>query len=161
MQWPELANRVVPILGFLLSPRLLAWRLLLGISVLFMLVQVAHDHGLGHLLGHVAGATGMGLVDLMRLAGVAALGANAVDNLPAYLAVEPVAAGSPIRVAALLVGANTGPVIAPWASLATLLWAARCRAAGVTVGWRTFARRGLILAPCLLAVCTTALFILQ
>lgn len=141
----------------LLSWRLLPWRLILGVSVLFVVVQVAHDHGLAGLLGRAAGASGAGWLDLLQLAGVAALGANLVDNLPSYLAMEPVAQGSPIRLAALLVGVNAGPLVTPWASLATLLWASRCRAAGVPISWRTFTLRGLVLVPLLLTACITAL----
>ena len=37
---------------------------------------------------------------------------------------------------ALLVGVNAGPLVTPWASLATLLWLQRCRTAGVVVPWR-------------------------
>ena len=37
---------------------------------------------------------------------------------------------------ALLVGVNAGPLITPWASLATLLWLQRCRTAGIAVPWR-------------------------
>jgi len=140
----------------LLSWRLLPWQLILGVSVLFVVVQTAQDHGLGHLLARAAGT---GWPDLLRLAGVAALGANAVDNLPSYLAMEPVAAGTPVRMAALLIGVNAGPLITPWASLATLLWANRCRAAGVPVTWRTFTLRGLIVVPILLTACTAALLI--
>jgi arsenical pump membrane protein len=143
----------------LLSWRLLPWPLILGVSVLFVVVQAAQDHGLVHLLARAAG-TGAGWVDLLRLAGVAALGANAVDNLPSYLAMEPVAAGSPVRMAALLVGVNAGPLITPWASLATLLWASRCRAAGVPVSWRRFALRGLLLVPVLLTACITGLVLM-
>lgn len=141
----------------LLSARLIPWQLILGVSVLFVVVQVAHDHGLAGLLSRAAGAAGTGGVDLLRLSGVAALGANLVDNLPTYLAMEPVAQGSPVRLAALLVGVNAGPLITPWASLATLLWASRCRAAGVTVSWRTFSLRGLVVAPVLLLACAAAL----
>lgn len=141
----------------LLSARLLPWQLILGVGILFVIVQVAHDYGLAHLLGRAAGAAGNGWVDLLRLAAIAALGANLVDNLPSYLAMEPVAQATPIRMAALLVGVNTGPLITPWASLATLLWAGRCRAAGITISWHTFTLRGLILVPILLTACTTAL----
>ena len=143
----------------LLSWRLLPWRLLVGVTVLFVLVQLAHDHGLGRVLGYAAGTAGTGLVDLLRLAGVAALGANLVNNLPGYLAMEPVADSSPIRLAALLIGVNTGPLITPWSSLATLLWGSRCRAAGVAISWRVFTLRGLVVAPLLLATCTAALAI--
>jgi arsenical pump membrane protein len=85
------------------------------------------------------------------------LGANLVDNLPSYLAMEPVADGSPLRMAALLVGANSGPLITPWASLATLLWPGRCRAAGVAVSWRRFCLRGLIVVPVLLVASTATI----
>lgn len=141
----------------LLSWRLLPWRLILGVGVLFVIVQVAHDHGLARLLSRAAGATGTGWLDLLHLAGVAALGANLINNLPSYLAMEPVAQQSSTRLAALLVGANAGPLITPWASLATLLWAGRCRAAGVTISWRTFTLRGLVLVPLLLTACVSAL----
>lgn len=140
----------------LLSWRLLPWPLVLGVGVLFIVVQVAHDHGLAQLLSRAAG-TGGDWAQLLRLAGVAALGANLVDNLPSYLAMEPVASGSSIRMAGLLVGVNAGPLITPWASLATLLWASRCRSAGVTVSWPTFALRGLVLVPLVLVGSVTAL----
>ena len=94
------------------------------------------------------------------LTGVAALGANVVDNLPSYLAVEPATAGSPIRLTALLVGVNTGSLITPWASLATLLWAGRCRAADLAISWRPFILRGIVIVPVLLAACTTAVTLL-
>jgi arsenical pump membrane protein len=70
--------------------------------------------------------------------------------LPAYLAMEPVADGSGLRMAAMLVRVNVGPLITPWASLAPLLSASRCRAAGVPMRWRTFVLRGLIVVPVLI-----------
>lgn len=80
-----------------------------------------------------------------------------MNNLPNYLAMETVAAGSPVRMAALLIGVNVGPLITPWVSLATLLRAARCRAAGVTIHWRTFIIRDLVLTPILLITTTAAI----
>ena len=103
------------------------------------------------------GCRGERLTELLRITGVSALGANLVDNLPTYLAMEPVADGSPLRMAALLVGVNVGPLITPWASLVTLLWASRYRAAGVAVQWRTFAFRGLIIMPVLIVAAVAAL----
>jgi arsenical pump membrane protein len=140
----------------LLSWRLLPWQLVIGVGALFILVQFAHDHGLGAALSHAAGH-GISGPALLQLAGVGALGANMVNNLPSYLALEPVTDGSPLRLAALLVGVNAGPLITPWASLATLLWAGRCRAAGVAVSWRRFAVRGAVLVPPLLAISVLAL----
>ncbi|WP_375431882.1 SLC13 family permease [uncultured Friedmanniella sp.] len=144
----------------LLRWRLLPWPLVLGVSLLFVAVQYAHDHGLGTLLDAAAGR-GEGWTALLRLAGLGALGANVVDNLPSYLALEPAAADSPVRLAALLVGVNAGPLVTPWASLATLLWAARCRSAGVDVSWGRFALRGLVLVPLLLVSAVTALWLVS
>jgi arsenical pump membrane protein len=49
-------------------------------------------------------------------------------------------------------------MITPWASLATLLWAGRCRSAGVSVSWPRFALRGLVLVPVVILASTTALY---
>jgi arsenical pump membrane protein len=134
--------------------RLVPWQLVLGVAALFLVVQFAHDHGLGRLLGGVAGH-GAGGWAILRLSAVGALGSNLVNNLPAYLALEPLADSVP-RISALLIGVNAGPLVLPWASLATILWAARCRAAGVKVQWGSFALRGLVLVPLLLIGCTAA-----
>ena len=142
----------------LLTWRLLPWQLVLGVGLLFILVQIAHDRGLGAALSRAAGHGSSG-VALAQLCGVGAVGANLVDNLPSYLALEPAADASPLRLAALLVGVNAGPLITPWASLATLLWAARCRSAGVAVSWRRFAARGAVLVPLLLAMSVTSLWL--
>lgn len=125
------------------------WVMAAGFAALTLLVTWAHDAG--HLAPLVALAgTGTGPADLARVAATGAVTANLVDNLPAYLALEPAALGEPARLAALLVGTNAGPLVTPWASLATLLWLERCRAAGVT--WRLW-RLGLAgLACALLAV---------
>jgi arsenical pump membrane protein len=144
----------------LLVWRLISWQIVLGVSVLFVLVQLAHEHGLGELLGHAAG-TGVGWLDLLRLTGIGALAANLVDNLPSYLALEPTAADSPLRLTALLVGVNAGPLVTPWASLATILWATRCRSAGVAVSWTRFAVRGLVLVPVLLVSSVSALWLVH
>ena len=52
----------------------------------------------------------------------------------------------PDRLMALLVGVNVGPLVTPWASLATLLWAQRCRTAGVVIGRWSLAVQGLACA---------------
>jgi Na+/H+ antiporter NhaD/arsenite permease-like protein len=124
---------------------LLPWQLLLLASGLFVVVEAAHSLGLGALLSTVSGR-GTGPLDLLQLAASGALGANAVNNLPAYLALEPVA-GSPVRLAALLIGVNVGALITPWASLATLLWHERLKSLDVSISWRRFGLLGLLVAP--------------
>lgn len=84
---------------------------------------------------------GEGQMQLWLLGAVGALAANLINNIPAYLALEP-AASSPETLMALLIGVNAGPVITPWASLATLLWADQMKRRGVPVRWGLFAALG-------------------
>lgn len=160
--WPASVAAVLLVAAFAvrdrdaLRLRLVPWKLVLGLCLLFVAVQWVSDHGLADLLARLAGH-GDGFVAYLRLATVAAVGANGVDNLPAYLALEPVADDSPARLVALLVGVNTGPLVTVWASLATLLWRERCRAAGVHLAWWAFGLRGLVAVPLLLVACCGAL----
>ena len=121
---------------------LLPWQLVVFAAGLFVAMEAAHQLGLGAALAVVAGQGG-GVADLLRLAGSGAVAANLVDNLPAYLALEPVAA-DPVRLVALLIGVNAGPLITPWASLATLLWHQRLTAMGVRISWAQYALLGLV-----------------
>ncbi|WP_392545348.1 SLC13 family permease [Oryzobacter sp. 24SJ04S-52] len=100
-----------------------------------LLVEVLHEHGLERVVAAVV-PDGTGTAALLGVAGVGAVVANLANNLPAYLVVEPAVAQEPLRLMALLVGVNAGPLVTPWASLATLLWIQRCRTAGVAVPWR-------------------------
>jgi arsenical pump membrane protein len=117
------------------------WRPLMLTIGLFMVVEALHANGLSKVLAGAAGP-GDGLPALLQLAGLGAGAANAVNNLPAYLALEP-EGGSPVRLAALLIGVNFGPLVTPWASLATLLWHERLRALNVEIRWGGFALAGL------------------
>ena len=131
------------------------WLMALGFVAVSVLVTWAHDHGLGAALAGAAG-TGEGPGSLLRLAAVAAAAANAVNNLPAYLALEPTA-GGPQRLFALLIGVNAGPLVTPWGSLATLLWLQRCRAADVQVHAGKLAVAGLVCAAVSVVAATLAL----
>jgi len=124
---------------------LVPWQLVVFAAGLFLAVGALEAIGSRALIVALTGE-GDGLVDLWRLSGVGLLAANAVNNLPAYLALES-AAATPERLAALLVGVNAGPLITPWASLATLLWHQRLHAVGVEVPWRRYVLLGLLAAP--------------
>ncbi|KXP14478.1 SLC13 family permease [Tsukamurella pseudospumae] len=150
--WAAATVAAVVLVGALAArqPRLLRevevpWRMVLILAVVFTLLQVALRLGLEDVLRSVAGA-GTAPSDLLRLAGVGALAANGVNNLPAYFALEPTATGEPVRLMALLIGVGVAPVVTLWASLATLLWRERCARAGVRIDARRFAGHGLILA---------------
>jgi Na+/H+ antiporter NhaD/arsenite permease-like protein len=138
---------------------LIPWQLVVLAAGLFLLVEAGHSLGLATLLSTVAGS-GETPADLLRLAGVGATGANLVNNLPAYLALEPVA-GSPVRLAALLIGVNAGPLITPWASLATLLWHERLSSMGVEISWAKYALLGLIVAPLTVGLATVGLSLIH
>ncbi|MFT4212169.1 MAG: ArsB/NhaD family transporter [Microbacterium sp.] len=122
---------------------LVPWRVLVFAAGLFLAVGALEATGALNVLGTWIGA---GPVGLWVAAGLGMLGANAGNNLPAYLALEP-SASTPALLAALLIGVNAGPVITPWGSLATLLWHDRLRSDGVDVSWRGFVGWGLVLGP--------------
>jgi arsenical pump membrane protein len=84
--------------------------------------------------------------------------ANVANNLPAYLALEPTA-GSPLRLAALLIGVNLGPLISPWASLATLLWHERLQGLNLRVRWGGFAVAGAVAVALALPLAVLALWL--
>lgn len=157
------ATAAVPLVGFTARRRwelrwsLVPWRLVLLVTGLFLLIEAAHRHGLSQGLQTVAGS-GSSPVQLLRMAGAGAAGANLANNLPAYLALEPVAAGAQDRLLALLIGVNAGPLILPWGSLATLLWRDRCHSRGVHVSATRFALTGLLIVP---AVVVPAVLTLQ
>jgi Na+/H+ antiporter NhaD/arsenite permease-like protein len=134
---------------------LVPWQIVVFASGLFLVVEAAHGVGLTSLLAAVAG-DGDDPVALLRLAFTGLVGANGIDNLPAYLALEPVADSAP-RIAALLVGVNAGSLITPWASLAVLLWHRRLVSLGVEFRWGRFVVLGLVVAPVTVALATLAL----
>lgn len=132
------------------SPRtlrftLVPWQLVVFAAGLFLTVGAVEALGSGALVAALSG-TGEDLLSLWQVAGVGMLGANIINNLPAFLALES-AARSSVRVAALLIGVNAGPLITPWASLATLLWHQRLHTLGVDVPWRRYILLGLVGAP--------------
>jgi arsenical pump membrane protein len=131
------------------------WTMLLGVGALFLVVQWAREAFLDGLLAQLA--FGEDPAGLAGLAAGGALTANLGNNLPAYLALEGLAGASPVLSGALLIGVNAGSLIAPWGSLATLLWIGRCRAAGVAVSLRGFAVRGAVLTAIVLPASTLAL----
>ena len=124
---------------------LLPWQIVVFASGLFLVVQGAGTLGLTPILDAMVGS-GESLPDLLQLSAVAVGGANLVNNLPAYLAIEPVTT-SPLRLAVLLISVNAGSLITPWASLATLLWHQRLKALDVNISWSKYVLLGLVVVP--------------
>jgi arsenical pump membrane protein len=139
--------------------KLLPWRLLVFVTGLFLVIETISRHGLADLMLTLIGRDG-GVAGMYRAAATGAGLSNVVNNLPAYLAGEtvvPRANGN--QLLALLVGTNVGPIITPWASLATLLWYERCHAQGVNVPLSKFMLTGTALAIVGLT-CTVAALLL-
>jgi arsenical pump membrane protein len=124
---------------------LLPWQIVLFASGLFLIVEAGGTAGLTPFLDRLVGS-GDELPDLVQLAAVAVGGANFVNNLPAYLAIEPVTT-SPLRLGVLLISVNAGSLITPWASLATLLWHQRLQALDVDISWTKYVLLGLVVVP--------------
>ncbi|SFJ06793.1 arsenite efflux membrane protein ArsB [Streptosporangium canum] len=129
-----------------LTLALFPWQLLVFVTGLFLVVPTLSRYGLAGLMSALAGVGGDG-GGAYRTAAVGAGLSNLINNLPAYTAVEKVI---PVvnqdQLLALLIGTNIGPVITPWASLATLLWFEWCRRRGVRVPMLTFVLAGAGLA---------------
>nr|WP_042195212.1 SLC13 family permease [Kibdelosporangium sp. MJ126-NF4]CEL21798.1 Arsenic efflux pump protein [Kibdelosporangium sp. MJ126-NF4]CTQ92578.1 Arsenic efflux pump protein [Kibdelosporangium sp. MJ126-NF4] len=138
---------------------LIPWRLLVFVIGLFLVIDTLGRHGLGSLIQSVVGADD-GALGAARAAGAGAGLSNLVNNLPAYVAGEAIIPpDNHIQLLALLIGTNVGPVITPWASLATLLWYERCHAVGVKVPLGRFMWTGAILAVTALAASVGVLLV--
>ncbi|CAN7183589.1 SLC13 family permease [Microbacterium foliorum] len=123
---------------------LVPWQAIGLAAALFVLVETAHANGILDFLS-VLTTSGHAPAELLRLSAAGALAANGVNNLPAYLILEP-SAGDPVALMALLIGVNLGPLITPWASLATLLWHHRVVSLGVEIRWGSLMLWGAIVA---------------
>jgi arsenical pump membrane protein len=140
---------VIVVVAFVVRDRarlawgLVPWQLLIFVTGLFLVVPTLSRYGLADLMRWMIGSG----ADPYRTAAVGAGLSNLVNNLPAYKALEQVIpSGSLDQLFALLVGTNVGPVVTPWASLATLLWFESCRRHDVNVPIRRFLATGVGLA---------------
>jgi len=140
---------------------LLPWRLLIFVTGLFLVVQTISAHGLDDVMRALVGPDG-GPAGVFRAAGTGAGAANLVNNLPSYLAGEAVVpAANHTQLLGLLIGTNVGPLVTPWASLATLLCYERARDEGVRIPLRRFVLTGLVTALATLLASIAALVLLS
>ena len=131
---------------------------LLFVLALGIVVTALVDNGLGSAL-RPAVPSGSSLPALLAVAGLSAVLAAAVNNLPAVLVMLPLAAasGGPSTagaVLAVLIGVNIGPNLTYTGSLATLLWRRVLRDSGTDAPLGEFTRLGVatVLPALLLAV---------
>ena len=135
------------------EPEFLVFVLALGI-----VVTAAGTGGLSSLVRSLTpGSTG--LPALLAIAGLSALAANLLNNLPATLILlPPLAALGPVAVLAMLIGVNVGPNLTYVGSLATLLWRRILHEHDETVQLGQFLGLGALTVPATLLAATVALW---
>jgi arsenical pump membrane protein len=131
---------------------------LLFVLALGVVVAAVIDNGLDDALsGWIPHSSG--LPELLVVAGIAAVLANVVNNLPAVLVLVPLtAAAGPGVVLAVLIGVNIGPNLTYAGSLATLLWRRVVHQHNHTVGLAEFTVLGVLTAPAALIAAVVALW---
>jgi arsenical pump membrane protein len=136
------------------EPTFLVFVLALGV-----VVSAASQHGLSSAVDAVV-PHGSSLPVLLAVAGISAVVANLLNNLPATLIILPVVAGSgPGAVLAMLVGVNVGPNLTYVGSLATLLWRRIVHAHDEEIDMGEFTRLGVRTVPPILLASTVALWL--
>jgi len=130
-----------------------AFVLALGVVVLSV-----REHGLDRLVGSLIPEHN-GLVQLLAVAGIAALLANVVNNLPATLVLVPAVQARPALLLAVLIGVNVGPNLTYVGSLATLLWRQILHTRDQPPDARDFHRLGLLTVPVALVAGVLALWV--
>ncbi len=129
------------------------------VMALALVVRAAVERGLGGWVDHlVPGSSSLGA--LLAAAVVAAVLANAVNNLPALLVLmTPAAAVGPVMLLAILIGVNVGPNLTYPGSLATLLWRRVLAGHGLTPSLRTFTTLGALTVPVGLVLAVVGLWL--
>jgi arsenical pump membrane protein len=142
--------------------RALSAPFLIFVLGLGIVVESVVHNGLGAALTRVIPA-GSSLPSLLALAGLAALLANLVNNLPAVLVLLSVLGGrgllgAPGPVLAVLIGVDVGPNLSYAGSLATLLWRRLLADRDHHTDLGEFTRLGLLTVPAGVVLATVALW---
>jgi arsenical pump membrane protein len=129
------------------------------VGALGVVVTAATRHGLAHAVGNALPA-GSGFASLLGVALVAAVLANAVNNLPATLVLlSALPAGAAAPLLAALIGVNVGPNLTYTGSLATLLWRKAVRAEAAEPSRRAFFTAAVLTTPLALVTAVCGLWI--
>ena len=135
------------------NPAFCAFVFALGIVVL-----AVREHGLGRLVDALVPERS-GLLELLAVAGLAALLSNVLNNLPATLVLVPAVQASPGLLLAVLIGVNVGPNLTYVGSLATLLWRQILHTRDAAPDAGDFLRLGLLTVPAALVAGVVALWL--
>jgi arsenical pump membrane protein len=131
---------------------------LVFVLALGVVVQAVMLNGMAARMSGVL-PSGTSLPALLAIAAVAAVLANAVNNLPATLALMPlVAASGPAAVLAVLIGVNIGPNLTYVGSLSNLLWRRVLRQHDIEPGVGEYTLLGLCTVPVALVAAVVTLW---
>ena len=131
---------------------------LIFVLALGVVVQAVMLNGMASRMSGVL-PSGTSLPALLAIAAVAAVLANAVNNLPATLALMPlVAASGPAAVLAVLIGVNIGPNLTYAGSLSNLLWRRVLRQHDIEPGVGEYTLLGLCTVPVALVAAVVTLW---
>jgi arsenical pump membrane protein len=128
------------------------------VFALGVVVLAVREHGLDRLIHAIVPAHD-GFWQLLAVAGLAALLANVLNNLPATLVLVPAVASSRGLLLAVLLGVNVGPNLTYVGSLATLLWRQILHTRDAAPDAREFLRLGLLTVPIALCAGVAALWL--
>ncbi|MDX6246593.1 MAG: arsenical pump rane protein [Frankiales bacterium] len=132
----------------------------LFVLALGVVVEAVVENGLHSGLADIL-PDGSSLLSLLGIAALAAVLANVVNNLPAVLALVPIAAvGGPGPLLAVLIGVNLGPNLTYAGSLATLLWRRVLQAHDAEPSVAEFTRLGSVTVPVTLVGSVVALWVM-
>ena len=164
--WVALVGAVVMLIRALILKQV-AWKDVPGfinlgflgfVLSLGIVVTAVVEGGLGAAIGAIV-PQGQSLVELLLWAGLAAVLANVVNNLPAVLVLLPFAADAGTgAVLAVLIGVNVGPNLTYVGSLATLLWRRIVQAHDQNTPIQEFTLLGLLATPIAIVVGVLALW---
>ncbi|MGK2867917.1 MAG: SLC13 family permease [Mycobacterium sp.] len=164
--WAALAGAVVLGVRSLAQRRSTVSGILAAVDIPFLVfvlslgivVHAVVTHGLGDAMNRLV-PDGTSLLALLAIAGIAAVLANVVNNLPAVLVLLPVVAASgPAAVLAVLIGVNIGPNLTYPGSLANLLWRGVVQRDGMRARFTEFSRIGLCTTPLALVAAVVCLW---
>ena len=132
---------------------------LLFVASLAILVRVVSAGGLQGIISPLVPG-GTSLWSLLAVAGLAAVLANILNNLPAILILLPAASAARVpAILAALIGVNVGANLTYVGSLATLLWRRLLRERRVELSLGEFLRLGTLTVPATLLASCVALWL--
>jgi arsenical pump membrane protein len=140
---PLVRRRRIPALSLLREANPAFCLFVFGLGIVVLGVR---RHGLGRAVDSLV-PQHAGLLGLLATAGLAAVLANVLNNLPAVLVLLPAVSSSPGLLLAVLIGVNVGPNLTYVGSLATLLWRQILHSHDAAPATRDFLRLGALTVP--------------